>query len=66
MAVNPSSSVPVTPCTPRPANGIGRCAPEDFMTHLAMWEAAAPDSGWPETEWGEHVADDEYRAAAEA
>jgi hypothetical protein len=36
------------------------------MTHLAMWEAPAPNSGQPETERGEHVTDDEYRAAAEA
>jgi hypothetical protein len=28
--------------------------------HLAMWEGAAPDSGQPETEWGEHVTDHEY------
>ena len=36
------------------------------MTHLAMWEGPAPDSGKAETEWGEHVTDDEYRAAAGA
>ena len=41
-------------------------APEHFMTHLALWEGPAPDSGQPETEWGEHVTDDEYRAAAGA
>src|ERR1700722_17927029 len=29
------------------------------------WEGPAPDSGQPETEWGEHVTDDQYRAAAE-
>lgn len=40
--------------------------PDRFMTHLAMWEGPAPDSGQPETEWGEHVTDDEYRVAAEA
>jgi quercetin dioxygenase-like cupin family protein len=39
--------------------------PERFMTHLAMWEAPAQDSEQPETTWGEHVTDDEYRAAAE-
>jgi quercetin dioxygenase-like cupin family protein len=33
-------------------------APDHFMTHLAMWEAAADDS--PETEWGDPVADEEY------
>ena len=33
-------------------------APDRFMTHLAMWEAPAEG---PETEWGEHVTDEEYR-----
>ena len=32
-------------------------APEQFMTHLAMWEA--PDDG-DEAEWGEHVSDTDY------
>ena len=36
-------------------------APEHFMTHLAMWEGKG-DSNAPETEWGEHVTDEEYRA----
>jgi quercetin dioxygenase-like cupin family protein len=36
--------------------------PADFMTHLAMWEGAADGEG-PETEWGDLVSDDEYRAA---
>ena len=40
-------------------------APDHFMTHLAMWEAPAQDSEQPETTWGEHVTNDEYRAAAE-
>jgi len=35
-------------------------APDHFMTHLAIWEAPAPDSG-PESEWGELVTDEEYR-----
>jgi quercetin dioxygenase-like cupin family protein/alkylhydroperoxidase/carboxymuconolactone decarboxylase family protein YurZ len=35
-------------------------APEHFITHLALWEGPAPDSGQPETQWGEHVTDDEY------
>lgn len=30
---------------------------DHFMTHLAIWEA--PESG-PESEWGEHVTDEEY------
>jgi hypothetical protein len=33
------------------------------MTHLAMWEGPAPDSDVPETEWGEHVTNDEYHGA---
>ena len=36
-------------------------APTHFMTHLAMWEAPDPESGRAETQWGEHVTDDEYR-----
>ena len=36
-------------------------APTHFMTHLAMWEAPDPTSGQPETVWGEHVTDAEYR-----
>ena len=35
-------------------------APDHFMTHLTVYEAA--DDG-AETEWGEHVPDAEYRAA---
>jgi quercetin dioxygenase-like cupin family protein len=38
-------------------------APDHFMTHLAMWEGLADGS---ETEWGEHVTDDEYRAQPQA
>ena len=34
-------------------------APGHFMTHLAMWESPGRDGG-PETEWGEHVTDEEY------
>jgi quercetin dioxygenase-like cupin family protein len=34
-------------------------APDHFMTHLAMWEA--PIDG-PESEWGDHVTDEEYGA----
>ena len=34
-------------------------APDRFMTHLAMWEAATDG---PESEWGEHVSDEEYSA----
>jgi quercetin dioxygenase-like cupin family protein len=35
-------------------------APDHFMTHLAMWEGLAEGQDGPETEWGEHVADDQY------
>jgi quercetin dioxygenase-like cupin family protein len=34
-------------------------APDDFMTHLAIW--GAPAQG-PESEWGDQVTDAEYRA----
>ncbi|HEU5356908.1 MAG TPA: cupin domain-containing protein [Actinocrinis sp.] len=37
-------------------------APENFMTHLAIWESAGPDAG-EETTWGEHVTDEEYGKA---
>ena len=33
-------------------------APEQFMSHLAMWEAA---DGVSDATWGEHVTDAEYR-----
>jgi quercetin dioxygenase-like cupin family protein len=32
--------------------------PDNFMTHIALWEA--PDDGGPETEWGEHLTVEEY------
>jgi quercetin dioxygenase-like cupin family protein len=32
-------------------------APEHFMTHLAIWEAAGEGE---ETDWGEQVTDEEY------
>jgi len=32
-------------------------APGHFMTHVAMWEA--PEEG-PESNWGDHVTDEEY------
>ena len=34
-------------------------APDRFMTHFTVYEAPAEG---PETEWGEQVSDDEYRA----
>jgi quercetin dioxygenase-like cupin family protein len=34
-------------------------APDHFMTHLAIWEAPAEG---PESEWGAHITDAEYRA----
>jgi quercetin dioxygenase-like cupin family protein len=36
-------------------------APEHFMTHIAMWEAPAPDSHVPESEWGDLVPDEDYQ-----
>ena len=37
-------------------------APDHFMSHLAMWESLGEGQEGPETEWGEHVPDEEYRA----
>lgn len=34
-------------------------SPDRFMSHLAMWEAEY-DPGILETEWGEHLTEDEY------
>ena len=34
-------------------------APDQFMTHLAMWDAPADG---PEVEFGDHVTDEEYGA----
>lgn len=34
-------------------------APDQFMTHLALWENPGPD-GAPENTWLEHVADHDY------
>jgi quercetin dioxygenase-like cupin family protein len=34
-------------------------APDYFMTHIAMWEGTG---NGPETEWGDHVTDEEYSA----
>lgn len=41
-------------------------APGHVMTHIALWEAPAPDADIPESEWGEHVTDEEYRATPSA
>lgn len=35
-------------------------APDHYMTHLSITEGVAPDDDRPESEWGEHVTDDEY------
>jgi quercetin dioxygenase-like cupin family protein len=40
-------------------------APDNFMIHLAMWEGTGRDDV-PETEWGEHVTDEEYGARRNA
>jgi quercetin dioxygenase-like cupin family protein len=34
--------------------------PDDFMTHLAIWDGLAEGQDGPETEWGELVTDAEY------
>ena len=36
-------------------------APDHFMVHLAMWEGP-PDGRGSESEWGDLVTDEEYRA----
>ena len=61
--------VPVHPgetvCTP-PAEWHWHGATEsNFMTHLALSETV-PDEEGPTVTWGDHVTDDEYRAAHEA
>lgn len=33
--------------------------PDHFMAHLAMWEGRGEGQG-PESEWGDHVSDEEY------
>jgi quercetin dioxygenase-like cupin family protein len=35
-------------------------APDHFMTHLAIWDSPAEAQQGPETEWGEHVTDEQY------
>jgi quercetin dioxygenase-like cupin family protein len=35
-------------------------APDHFMVHTAIWEGTEPD-GEPESEWGDHVTDEEYQ-----
>ncbi|GAA3703648.1 cupin domain-containing protein [Arthrobacter ginkgonis] len=40
-------------------------ATDHFMSHLAMWEGTG-DAEVPETEWGEHVTEEEYRGQAVA
>jgi quercetin dioxygenase-like cupin family protein len=35
-------------------------APAHFMSHLAMWESLSEGQEGPETEWGDHVTDQEY------
>jgi quercetin dioxygenase-like cupin family protein len=35
-------------------------AQEHFMSHLAMWEALSEGQDGPETEWGDHLAEEEY------
>ena len=35
-------------------------APDHFMVHTAIWEGPEPD-GEPESDWGDHVTDEEYQ-----
>lgn len=35
-------------------------APDDFMIHTAIWEGTGDDT--PESDWGDHVTDEEYNA----
>jgi quercetin dioxygenase-like cupin family protein len=37
-------------------------APDNFMTHLALWDGLRADQTEPETEWADHVTDAEYAA----
>ena len=39
-------------------------APDHFMTHLSLTEAVPEGDSRPETDWGEHVTDAEYRGGA--
>jgi quercetin dioxygenase-like cupin family protein len=36
---------------------------DDFLTHLAISEGMAEGQDGPETQWGQHVTDDEYRSS---
>ena len=40
--------------------------PEHYMTHLSITEGVAPGDERPETDWGEHVTDDEYHGRRQA
>jgi quercetin dioxygenase-like cupin family protein len=35
-------------------------APDHYMTHLSITEGVGPDDERAESDWGEHVTDDEY------
>jgi hypothetical protein len=37
-------------------------AVDHFMSHLAMWESLEEGQPGPETEWGDHLTDEEYNA----
>ena len=34
--------------------------PDHFMAHLAIWEGLADDQDGPETEWADHLTEQEY------
>ncbi|RIJ76450.1 cupin domain-containing protein [Nakamurella silvestris] len=39
--------------------------PEHFMTHIAMWESPRPGNDAPESEWGAHITEEEYRVRSQ-
>ena len=49
-------------CTPAGEWHWHGAAPDHFMTHLSITEAVPPGDARPESDWGEHVTDDEYGA----
>ncbi len=59
--------------TIRPGDTVW-CAPGEWhwhgattdhvMTHLAIWDGLAPGQEGPETDWAEHVTDEQYRQPA--
>jgi len=63
-AATSSTSVPGTSSPRPPTSGTGT-GPRPTMTRISMTEGVAEGQG-PETEWGAHVTDAEYRQQREA